>query len=80
MKAVYCAFQDVIESRLVEGTYTAEEVRELVSGLREAVGADVEAELMSHGRAAALLLRQLLAQAERWHLRLSADMSQLHDR
>ncbi|XP_049842872.1 leucine zipper transcription factor-like protein 1 isoform X3 [Schistocerca gregaria] len=80
LKAVYCAFQDVIESRLSEETYTAEEVRELLCGLREAVRADVEAELMSHGRATALLLRQLLAQAERWHLRLSADMSQLQDR
>ncbi|XP_049842871.1 leucine zipper transcription factor-like protein 1 isoform X2 [Schistocerca gregaria] len=65
---------------LSEETYTAEEVRELLCGLREAVRADVEAELMSHGRATALLLRQLLAQAERWHLRLSADMSQLQDR
>ncbi|XP_063230320.1 leucine zipper transcription factor-like protein 1 isoform X2 [Bacillus rossius redtenbacheri] len=80
IKAVEYSFTDVMESRLLEDTYTGDEVRELLTGLLRLVQGEVEAELMDAAHSNALLLKQLCSQAEAWHLRLQPDLSELHSR
>ncbi len=75
-----CCLQDLAGSRLVEGTFTCEEVREMLSGLSGAVRADVESELITTAHTNALLLREVFADAEKWHLKLQADINQLETR
>ncbi|XP_034234689.1 leucine zipper transcription factor-like protein 1 isoform X2 [Thrips palmi] len=79
MKAIQYAFQDVIDSRLLEATYTAEEVREMLTTLSEVVRGDMETELISFAHINVLLIQQLCSQAEKWHLRLKVDLDQLQD-
>jgi leucine zipper transcription factor-like protein 1 len=64
----------------LDATYTNDEVQELLLGLCKAVQADVETELISSTHMTVLLLKQLFEQAEKWHLRLQADLSELENR
>ncbi len=64
----------------MEGTFTCEEVREMLSGLSGVVRADVESELITTAHTNALLLREVFADAEKWHLKLQADINQLETR
>lgn len=80
LKAIEYAFKDVSESRLLDDTYTSDEVQELLLGLCKVVRADVETELISSTHMTVLLLKQLFEQAEKWHLRLQADLSELENR
>lgn len=65
--------------RLVEETYTSEEVQQILDGLCTVVRAEVESELINSTHTNVVLLRQLCKQAEQWHLQLQADMSELED-
>ena len=69
-----------MDSRLTEPTFTSDEVRELLSGLSGAVKADVESELISTSHTNVLLLRQLFTQAEKWHLKLQVNVSEMENR
>ncbi|PNF33667.1 Leucine zipper transcription factor-like protein 1 [Cryptotermes secundus] len=80
LKAIEYAFKDVSESRLLDDTYTGDEVQELLLGLCKVVRADIETELISSTHMTVLLLKQLFEQAEKWHLRLQADLSELENR
>ncbi|XP_069675213.1 leucine zipper transcription factor-like protein 1 isoform X2 [Periplaneta americana] len=80
LKAIEYAFKDVLDSRLLEETYTSDEVQELLLGLCKVVRADIETELISCTHMTILLLKQLFEQAEKWHLRLQADLSELENR
>ena len=64
----------------MEPTFTSDEVRELLSGLSGAVKADVESELISTSHTNVLLLRQVFAQAEKYHLKLQVNISELENR
>ncbi|KAJ1520926.1 hypothetical protein ONE63_004004 [Megalurothrips usitatus] len=79
MKAMQFAFQDVIDSRLLEATYTSEEVREMLTTLGDVVRGDMETELISFAHINVLLIQQLCSQAEKWHLRLKVDLDQLQN-
>lgn len=79
MKAMQCAFQDVIDSRLMEATYTAEEVRDMLTSLSDVVRGDMETELISFAHINVLLIQQLCSQAEKWHLKLKADLDKLQN-
>ena len=48
--------------------------------LSGAVKADVGAELINSHHTSALLLRQLLQQADKWFLQMSADISAIENR
>lgn len=48
--------------------------------LRSVLKGDVETELINVSHTNALLLQQLFHQAEKWHLKLQADISQLENR
>ena len=62
-----------VSSRLTEETFTAEELRDMLFGLCAVVKGDVESELILTTHTNVLLLRQVFRQAEKWHLKLSAE-------
>ena len=65
---------------MYEDTYTLDEVNEMMEGLLAAVRGEMESELLNSSHTSVLLLKQLLSQAEKWHLKLAADMSELENR
>lgn len=65
---------------MFEDTYTVDEIVEMLDGLQTVVYSEMETELVNSNHMSVLLLRQLLTQAEKWHLNLSADMSLLENR
>lgn len=66
--------------RLVEETFTADEVSEVLSGLQAVVYSELESELIHTAHTNVLLLRQLFSQAEKWYLKLQTDISELENR
>lgn len=80
LKAIEYSFQDFTDSRILEQTYTSEEVRELLQNVAEMVRAETETELISQCHMNVLILQQLLLQADKWHLRLQVDLSEVQNR
>ncbi|XP_064411052.1 leucine zipper transcription factor-like protein 1 isoform X2 [Latimeria chalumnae] len=80
LKTIDSCFQDLKDSRLVEETFTVDEVSEMLDGLKIVVHGEVESELINTAHTNVLLLRQLLAQAEKWYLKLQSDISELENR
>lgn len=52
----------------------------MLDGLCAVVRGDVESELINAAHTNVLLLRQVFSQAEKWHLKLQADISELENR
>lgn len=71
---------NVCLSRLVDETFTVDEVREMLDGLQTVVRGEVEMELINTAHTNVLLLRQLFSQAEKFYLRLQSDISELENR
>ena len=61
-------------------THTGDEVREMLEGLCGVVKAEVDSELINFAHTHAILLRQLFQTADRWHLNLEANISELENR
>ncbi|XP_054240860.1 leucine zipper transcription factor-like protein 1 isoform X2 [Indicator indicator] len=80
LKTVDSCFQDLKDSRLVEETFTVDEVTDMLDGLQTVVHSEVESELINTTYTNVLLLRQLFSQAEKWYLRLQTDVSDLENR
>ncbi|XP_019392725.1 PREDICTED: leucine zipper transcription factor-like protein 1 [Crocodylus porosus] len=80
LKTVDSCFQDLKDSRLVEETFTVDEVTEILDGLQTVVHSEVESELINTAYTNVLLLRQLFSQAEKWYLKLQTDVSELENR
>ncbi|XP_078544287.1 leucine zipper transcription factor-like protein 1 [Lissotriton helveticus] len=80
LKTVNSCFQDLKDSRLVDETFTVDEVTEMLNGLQVVVHGEVETELINTTHTNVLLLRQLFFQAEKWHLKLQTDISELENR
>lgn len=66
--------------RLVEETFTVDEVIDMLDGLQSVVHSEVESELINTTYTNVLLLRQLFSQAEKWYLKLQTDVSDLENR
>ena len=66
--------------RLHEVTYTVDDVNEMLDGLLAVVLGEVDSELTHLGHTNVLLLMQMFQQAEKWHLKLQADISELENR
>ncbi|CAN8013945.1 unnamed protein product [Ixodes persulcatus] len=79
LKVIDRCFDDVKSSRLLDETYTAEEVNQILDDLCPVIRAEVESELINAVHANVILVRQLCKQAEQWHLQLQADVSELED-
>uniref|UniRef100_A0A8C5I0I6 Leucine zipper transcription factor-like protein 1 n=1 Tax=Gouania willdenowi TaxID=441366 RepID=A0A8C5I0I6_GOUWI len=80
LKTIDSCFEELKESRLVEETFTVDEVREMLDGLQVVVRGEVEMELINTAHTNVLLLRQLFSQAEKFYLRLQSDISELENR
>ncbi|XP_076014321.1 leucine zipper transcription factor-like protein 1 [Genypterus blacodes] len=80
VKTIDSCFEELKESRLVEETFTVDEVREMLDGLQAVVRGEVETELINTAHTNVLLIRQLFSQAEKFYLRLQTDISELENR
>ncbi|KAG1940734.1 leucine zipper transcription factor-like protein [Pimephales promelas] len=80
LKTIDSCFQDLKDSRLIEETYTVDEVSDMLDGLQVLVHGEVEMELINTAHTNVLLLRQLFSQAEKFYLRLQTDISELENR
>nr|XP_015210301.1 PREDICTED: leucine zipper transcription factor-like protein 1 isoform X2 [Lepisosteus oculatus] len=80
LKTIDSCFQDLKDSRLVEETFTVDEVSEMLHGLQVVVHGEVETELINTAHTNVLLLRQLFSQAEKFYLKLQTDVSELENR
>ena len=80
VKSVKAAVNDTKEIRVNDDTFTAEEVEEIIEAVNESVTSEVENELINSAHTNILLLKQLFSQAEKWHLNLDTDMSELENR
>ena len=80
IKSVKAAVQDTREVRLNDDTYTLDEVEEVIEAVSESVSSEVETELINSAHTNVLLLKQLFSQAEKWHLNLDTDTSELENR
>ena len=65
--------------RLNDDAYTLDEVEEMIDGLQKVVCSSVETELINDAHTNVLLLVQLFSQAEKWHLKLQSDISELEN-
>ncbi|XP_066981924.1 leucine zipper transcription factor-like protein 1 [Macrobrachium rosenbergii] len=79
LRSVDACFQDVKDTRIVEDTYTADEIIEILDSLADVVRAEVEGELIHDTHTNSLLLSQLFGQAQKWHLDLHVDTSDLEN-
>ena len=66
--------------RLDETTYTIDEVTDMLDGLLAVVRGEVESELINTSHTNILCMRQMFQQAEKWHLKLAADISELENK
>ncbi|XP_059487790.1 leucine zipper transcription factor-like protein 1 [Neocloeon triangulifer] len=73
-------FQDVFDSRLLDSSYTVDEVQDILYSLRKLLKGELESGLMDVNHMNVLLLQQLFSQAENWHLRLEINLSELQNR
>ncbi|XP_053322078.1 leucine zipper transcription factor-like protein 1 [Spea bombifrons] len=80
LKTIDSCFQDLKDSRLVEETFTVDEVSDMLHGLQAVVHSEMELELINTAHTNVLLLRQLFTQAEKWYLKLQTDISELENR
>lgn len=80
LKTIDSCFEELKDSRLVEDTFTMDEVKDMLDGLQVVVRGEVETELINTAHTNVLLLRQLFTQAEKFYLRLQSDISELENR
>ncbi|XP_054280170.1 leucine zipper transcription factor-like protein 1 [Macrosteles quadrilineatus] len=80
LKAIDMCIQDIADTRLLDATYTQGEVTEILRELQVLIHSDVETELISLAHTSALLLAQVLAQADKWHLRVLVNLSEIQNR
>ncbi|KAL8570180.1 hypothetical protein ACOMHN_030976 [Nucella lapillus] len=80
LRAVDLCFEELKDSRLTDETFTIDEVMEMLDGLLTVVRSEVESELINTAHTNVLMMRQMFQQAEKWHLKLGADISELENR
>ncbi|KAF6206361.1 hypothetical protein GE061_017594 [Apolygus lucorum] len=79
LKFLELSFQDVV-NQLNEPTYTKDEVEALFEQLKDLVSGEVTSESISTAHMNVLLLTQMLTQAEKWHLVMTLDFSEIQNR
>ena len=66
--------------RLLDDTYTIEEIEDILRDIREIVQLEAESELINAAHTNVLLLHQIFGQAQKWHLELEANLADLENR
>jgi len=80
LKAIKDGFEDAKDTKLLDDTFTIEEVEDILKDIDSMVETEVETELFGAARTNVLLLQQIFLQAQKWHLDLDADLSALENR
>lgn len=81
LRTIRAAYKDVENHRLKnESTLTVDEVHDILEELWDLANEEIDRELSHQSHTYILLLRQLFMQAENWHLRLQADISELENK
>lgn len=81
LRTIQATYKDIEHSRLKnETTMTVDEVHDIIEELWEVAKEEIDRELSHQSHTYVLLLRQLFLQAEHWHLKLQADISELENR
>lgn len=80
LKAIENGFQDAKDTKLLDDTFTIEEVEEILKDINSIIGTEAETELLAATHTNVLLLQQIFLQAQKWHLDLDADLSTLENR
>ena len=81
IRTIQAAFKDIEYARLKnENTLTVDEVHDILMELWESARDEIDNELSHQSHTYVLLLRQLFMQAENWHLKLQADISELENK
>ena len=68
------------KNRLMENTYTDDEVRDMLTDIGNVIASEIESELINSSHTNVLVLQQVFAQAQKWHLDLDADLAELENR
>lgn len=69
LKQIEHTFNDVSDSKLMDSTFTLDEVKDVITNLEDLIKLDVEADFINFSHNNVLMLKQLFSQAEKWHLR-----------
>lgn len=81
IRTIHAAYKDIEHDYLKdETTMTVDEVHDLLTSLWESAKEEIDTELSHQSHTYVLLLRQLFMQAEEWHLKLQADISELENK
>jgi len=80
LNVVNAVFDDVLKKQLNDQMMTREEVINLLRALQAVIRGEMESELINATHISLLLFRQLCGQAEKWHLKLCTNLSELEDR
>ncbi len=81
IRTIRAAYKDIEQARLKnETTLTVDEVHDILEELWDSAKEEIDTELSHQSHTYVLLLRQLFIQAEHWHLKLQADISELENK
>ena len=81
IRTIQAAYKDIEFARLRnETTLTVDEVHDILAELWESAKNEMDSELSYQTHTYVLLLRQLFLQAEHWHLKMQADISELENK
>lgn len=65
---------------MLDETYTKDEVKNILNNLENAMTNEIKCELSAFTNTNLLMMYQFFQQAEKWHLRLSADISEMQNK
>ena len=68
------------DNRLMENTYTDDEVRDMLTDIGNVIASEIECELINSSHTNVLVLQQVFTQAQKRHLDLDADLAELENR
>ncbi|KAL4122048.1 hypothetical protein QTP88_014453 [Uroleucon formosanum] len=73
-------FEEVFKTNLLDETYTKEEVKNVLSNLEKTMTNEIKCELSAYTNTNLLMMYQFFQQAEKWHLRLNLDISEIQNK
>ncbi|XP_025203283.1 leucine zipper transcription factor-like protein 1 [Melanaphis sacchari] len=74
------AFEEIFKTNLLDETYTKEEVKNILNSLERSITNEIKCELSAYTSTNLLMMYQFFQQAEKWHLRLNLDISEIQNK
>ncbi|XP_050542682.1 leucine zipper transcription factor-like protein 1 isoform X2 [Daktulosphaira vitifoliae] len=78
--AVEKSFEEMLKANLLDETFTKEEVTNFINNLENIVKNEIDCELTAFTNTNILMMHQFFQQAEKWHLRLNVDISEMQNK